>query len=82
MRKANKMLMTDTAFDGRYYMTLMRYNFYDFPDSLGGKLIAIVRMHDKASGYYCDYRIEYAPWIATFYWNFNMHIIFYLIILF
>ena len=75
IRKANKMLMEDTVFDGRYYMTLMRYNFYDFSDGSGGELIAIVRMHDKASGYYCDYRIKYAPWIATFYWHFNMDII-------
>ena len=33
--------MEDTVFDGRYYMTLMRYNFYDFSDGSGGELIAI-----------------------------------------
>ena len=75
IREANHMLAKDELFLGRFEVFIMLQSFCKFDDNSGGELTNIVRCYDKATGYYADYRIEYAPWMSSFYWHFNMDIL-------
>lgn len=75
VHEANKALVKDEVFLGRFEVFIMKQRFWKFDDNSGGELISIVRCYDKATGYYADYRIVYAPWLSTFYWHFNMDIL-------
>ena len=61
IREANHMLAKDELFLGRFEVFIMRQSFWKFDDNSGGELTNIVRCYDKATGYYADYRVSYAP---------------------
>ena len=63
IRDLNKNIENDELWNGRFIFHIMATEFERFDDGSGGMLYAIIRGYDKHTGYYKDYRLEYAPYI-------------------
>lgn len=61
----NKNITEDNLWQGRFIFLQKDAHFWKFSDNSGGELIVFVRGYDKKTGYYKDYRIEFAPWLQT-----------------
>lgn len=75
IKKANKMFEKDVGFKGKYFIRIIKTKMWTFPDNSGGELTALIRCYNKESGIMQDCRIEYAPWMDSFYWQLNMRIL-------
>lgn len=67
----NANIAADELWKGRFVFLQRDCRWVEFSDGSGGELIVFVRAYDKATGYYRDYKIEYAPWISSF----NSHLL-------
>ena len=74
LQELNNSCFNDELWRGRFVFTQKASDFYFFEDRSGGILTVFVRAYDKESGYYKDYRIEYAPYIHTINWHLSMDI--------
>ena len=63
IRLLNKNIAEDDLWNGRFIFFQKDASFSTFEDKSGGLLYAIIRCYDKKTAYYCDYRLEYAPWL-------------------
>ena len=75
IKRANKMLQEDEGFKGKYFIRILYIDVWVFPDGSGGELTSFIRCYNKESKIMKDYRIEYAPWMSTFYWKFSYSIL-------
>lgn len=69
MRELNKNIERDYLWQGRFIFLQRKAFFYEFEDKSGGELYVYVRALDKKTGFYKDFRIEYAPWSKVTYWH-------------
>lgn len=74
IRAMNKGIENDELWQGRFIFHQWNARWWKFDDNSGGELIAFIRAYDKLTGYYHDYRCEYAPWHPTFDWHLTMDI--------
>ena len=72
MRELNRNIERDYLWQGRFIFLQRKAFFYEFEDKSGGELYAYVRALDKKTGFYKDFRIEYAPWSKVTYWHLQM----------
>lgn len=75
LKRTNHMIANDPLFLGRFAVLNMREKWWGFEDNSGGELAVFLRIYDKATGYYKDYKLEYGPWMSTFYWHLDMEIL-------
>lgn len=64
IKKLNKNIANDNIWKGRFELRQKNAFYYEFEDKSGAILNVIVRAYDKATGYYKDYRFEYAPFLS------------------
>ena len=64
MRQLNQNIESDNLWKGRFAFRQINCQFHKFEDNSGGVLCSFVRAYDKRTGYYKDYRIEYAPYFT------------------
>ena len=62
MRQLNQNIENDNLWKGRFAFRQIDCQFHKFEDNSGGILYPFVRAYDKRTGYYKDYRVEYAPY--------------------
>lgn len=74
LRELNTSIEHDNLWLGRFYAKQMRYYWYKFEDGSGGILSVIIRMYDKKTNDYKDYRLEYTPYYKTINWKISMDI--------
>lgn len=65
----NKNIVEDNLWKGRFIFLQKDADFWRFYDNSGGELILIIRGYDKKTGFYKDYRLEYAPWLKNHGWK-------------
>ena len=65
VRETNKALEADNLWKGRFVFKQINADFIRFDDGSGGILRVIIRGYDKATGYYKDYYLDYAPFFRT-----------------
>lgn len=75
-RKLNKLIRTlnqniaeDNLWRGRFYFFQKDANWEEYSDGSGGVLNAFIRAYDKATGYYKDYQLSYAPYFSFINWD-------------
>lgn len=59
LRKSNKGIADDHLWNGRFIAKQIASNWERFDDNSGGVLVAIIRMYDKLTKQYKDYRLEH-----------------------
>ena len=72
IKTVNKELETDDLFNGRFVFHIMATELEKFEDKSGGILHTIIRGYDKKTGYYKDFRYEFAPyfkWLNNLIWQ-------------
>jgi hypothetical protein len=69
IRDLNKNIAEDNLWKGRFYFFQKDARWEEFPDGSGGILHAYIRGYDKATGYYRDCKIEYAPFLTFANWH-------------
>ena len=74
IKMLNKSIENDPLWLGRFYAYQVDCHWYHFQDNSGGILTAFIRMVDKKTGKYKDYRLEYAPYYPTINWHITMDI--------
>lgn len=74
IKMLNKSIENDPLWLGRFYAYQVDCRWCRFQDNSGGILIAFIRMVDKKTGKYKDYRLEYAPYYITINWHITMDI--------
>jgi hypothetical protein len=74
LRELNKACEDDDLWLGRFVVRQLRSEWYQFEDNSGGFLIIILRVYDKKTDYYKDYRIEYSKHRKTINWVLSMDI--------
>lgn len=70
----NANIAADDLWKGRFIFLQRDCVWNEFYDHSGGELVVFVRAYDKATGYYHDYRLTYAPWMQTFNWHLTMDV--------
>lgn len=65
IRTLNRNIAEDNLWRGRFIFLQKDAYWWKFPDNSGGELIVFVRGYDKKTGYYKDFRIEFAPWMRS-----------------
>lgn len=65
IRALNKNITEDNLWRGRFVFLQKDAHWWKFSDNSGGELIVFVRGYDKKTGYYKDFRIEFAPWLSS-----------------
>lgn len=66
IHRLNRQIEEDRLWLGRFIFLQKNAFWYKFEDNSGGQLAVFIRGYDKKTGYYHDYRIEYAPWMHFF----------------
>lgn len=61
----NKNIANDELWRGRFIFLQKDAHWWKFSDNSGGELTIFVRGYDKKTGYYKDFRIEFAPWMHS-----------------
>ena len=74
IRAFNKNLENDELWRGRFIVMVKGERWERFPDNSGGILNLAIRMYDKKTKIYQDYRWEYAPYLHTIIWHLTMDI--------
>ena len=74
LREVNKNLEKDGMWKGRFVVRQKASDFENFEDGSGGLLHTILRIIDKKTGYYHDYRLAYAPYLSGVNWAIFMDI--------
>ena len=74
IRALNKNIANDELWRGRFVFLQRDAYWWKFSDNSGGELIVFVRGYDKKTGYYKDYRLEFAPWLKTVNWHLSIDI--------
>lgn len=74
IHQLNKSIEVDKLWRGRFVFLQRDCRWWKFEDNSGGELAVFVRAYDKKTGYYHDYRLEYAPWMHTFNWHLAMDV--------
>ena len=74
IRALNKNIANDNLWRGRFIFLQRDARWWRFSDGSGGELIVFVRGYDKKTGYYKDYRLEFAPWLKSVNWHLSMDI--------
>ena len=69
IRAMNKNIANDILWMGRFEFRQKEASFEEFSDGSGGILIIILRGYDKITGYYKDFRFEFAPWLHSCEWK-------------
>ena len=64
IKALNKNIAQDNLWRGRFYFFQKMMWWEEFEDGSGGILHAFIRGYDKATGYYRDYSLEYAPFLS------------------
>lgn len=71
-RKFNKMvkalnenIKNDSLWLGRFEFRQKDCYYDEFRDGSGAMLYIFIRGYDKQTGYYKDFKIEYAPWLMS-----------------
>lgn len=59
LRRNNKGIADDHLWNGRFIAKQIASNWERFDDNSGGVLVAIIRMYDKLTKQYKDYRLEH-----------------------
>lgn len=62
----NKNIEKDELWKGRFFFIQKNASWWRFSDNSGGTLATYIRAIDKKTGYYHDYRVDYAPWMPFF----------------
>lgn len=75
IRQLNQSIAEDPLWKGRFVFFQTRTSWWRFDDCSGGLLTSFIRGYDKETGYYHDYRLEYAPWIRVIYWRISTNIV-------
>ena len=65
IKNLNKNIAQDNLWRGRFYFFQKAAFWEEFPDHSGGLLRVYVRGYDKATGYYRDYILDYAPFLKS-----------------
>ena len=63
VRLINQNVANDDLWLGRFVMRQKDAQFERFEDGSGGLLYPILRIIDKKTGYYKDYRMDFAPYL-------------------
>ena len=74
IHRLNAVIEKDDLWRGRFYFLQKDAHWWRFEDNSGGELTVIIRGIDKKTGYYHDYRLNYAPWIDHFFWDLDMNV--------
>ena len=74
IRQLNKSIVNDELWRGRFVAMAKEEQWVRFSDNSGGILVILVRMYDKKTKQYRDYRWEYAPYFHTNAWHLSMDI--------
>ena len=74
IRTLNKNIENDNLWKGRFIVMVKSEKWNMFPDLSGGMLYIIVRMYDKKTKQYLDYRWSYAPYLSCNVWHLCMDI--------
>ena len=69
IRAMNKNIANDILWMGRFEFRQKEASFEEFSDGSGGILVVILRGYDKVTGYYKDFRFEFAPWLDSCEWK-------------
>lgn len=64
IRKLNHNIANDELWKGRFEFRQKKAEYEEFADGSGAMMHFIIRGYDKATGFYKDFRIEYAPWLT------------------
>ena len=64
IKALNKNIAQDNLWKGRFYFFQKAAYWEEFDDGSGGLLRVYIRGYDKATGYYRDYPLEYAPFLS------------------
>lgn len=75
LREVNKSIEEDNLWRGRFVVRQKGSDFENFDDKSGGLLHTILRVIDKKTGYYHDYRLAYAPYLCGINWEIYMDIV-------
>lgn len=70
----NHSIAEDPLWKGRFVFRQKNAIWWQFEDNSGGELSVFIRAYDKKTGYYHDYRLDYAPWNICFNWNLTMKV--------
>ena len=74
IRELNKNTEQDPLWRGRFVAMVKGERWYQFSDNSGGILTLYIRMYDKKTKQYMDYRWEYAPYFHGNVWHLCMEI--------
>lgn len=66
VKALNKNIAKDELWKGRFFFIQKDAFWWHFFDNSEGTLVAYIRAIDKKTGYYHDYKLEYAPWMPFF----------------
>lgn len=69
IKDLNKNIAGDNLWKGRFYFFQKDARWEEFSDGSGGLLHAYIRGYDKATGYYKDFSLEYAPFLSFNAWH-------------
>ena len=69
IRAMNKNIANDMLWMGRFEFRQKEASFEEFSDGYDGILVVILRGYDKVTGYYKDFRFEFAPWLDSCEWK-------------
>lgn len=69
IHKANKQLLEDDEFLGRFYVLQRGVHWFKFDDNSGGIMNVHLRCYDRHTGYYKDYMYDYAPYYVGSRWH-------------
>lgn len=69
VRAINKNIANDNLWMGRFEFRQKDAFFEEFSDGSGGILVTVLRGYDKVTGYYKDFRFEFAPWLHGCDWK-------------
>lgn len=69
IRLLNKNISEDDLWLGRFEIRQKDADFLEFEDKSGGILYTAIRLYDKSTGYFKDYKIEFAPFFCDINWR-------------
>lgn len=69
VRAMNANIKSDNLWKGRFEMRQKDAYFEQFSDGSGGILVTFMRVYDKRTHYYKDFKIEFAPYLHFNDWH-------------
>lgn len=69
VRAINRNIANDDLWLGRFELRQKDASYEEFEDHSGGVLYVNIRVYDKATGYFKDYRMDFAPYYMSNGWH-------------